>query len=143
MRTFYVYGPLQARTKLIPTAIHAARAGQALALTRAGLRRDYVYVADLVDACLRAVLVPSQGICEYDIATGKQWANEEVTDLLGEIMGKELDVRPGEFEARSWDQMNWATDNTAAQRELGWEPKFDLHHGLGECAAWAERADGI
>ena len=55
LRAFQVYGPGDHPTRLVPVVLEAARTGSTVALPAHVSRRDWVWVGDVVDACLRAV----------------------------------------------------------------------------------------
>ena len=56
LRFFSVYGPWEARHKLVPTAFRAIRSGEPIALTPRGWVRDWVFVEDVVDAIVAAAI---------------------------------------------------------------------------------------
>ena len=55
LRLFHVYGPWESRHRLLPSAIRAALDGTPLPITSGAIARDWVFVADVVDAIVRAV----------------------------------------------------------------------------------------
>jgi nucleoside-diphosphate-sugar epimerase len=54
LRLFSVYGPWEQHEKLLPRLFAAALSGRRVPLTAEPRLRDWVYVDDVVDACLRA-----------------------------------------------------------------------------------------
>ncbi|MGI8535988.1 MAG: NAD-dependent epimerase/dehydratase family protein [Mycobacteriales bacterium] len=54
LRAFQVYGPGDHPGRFVPAVLSTARDGTVLPLTGPGRRRDWVYVPDVVDACVRA-----------------------------------------------------------------------------------------
>ena len=52
----------------------------------------------------------------------------------GRSSAGELDVRPGEHEARPWDTGCWVADTAKAERLLGWTARYDLDAGLARHA---------
>ena len=134
LRPFQVYGPLDHAERLVPRALHAARTGDVLPLTGPGLRRDWVYVADVVEACVRAALAddlpPGQVL---NVGTGRQVANEELVDEVRRVTGRLVAVAPGAEPGREWDTTSWVCDPSLASRLLGWEAKVPLDEGLARC----------
>jgi nucleoside-diphosphate-sugar epimerase len=123
----------------VPTALRAARTGEVLPLTAPGLRRDWVHVDDVVEACVRAALAdhlpPGQVL---NIGTGTQTANEELVALVHRVTGRPVRTAPGAHPGCPWDTASWLCDPTLAADLLAWEAKIDLEDGLARCWA-AER----
>ena len=79
LRAFQVYGPGDHPTRLVPVVLDAARTGAAVPLPVRLSRRDWVWVGDVVDACVRAADDASlpPGIV-LNIGTGVQTSTEEL-----------------------------------------------------------------
>lgn len=139
LRAFQVYGPLDHPGRLVPSALRAARTGAPLPLTGPGLRRDWVYVDDVVEGCVRAALAgelpPGQVL---NLGTGRQVANEELVAMVEAVTGRAVPVPAGAHPGRSWDAGSWVCDPSLAAEMLGWEAKVPLEDGLARCWA-AER----
>lgn len=136
LRAFQVYGPGDHPGRLVPSVLRAARDGTLLPLTAPGLRRDWVYVADVVDACVRAAAaddLPTGTV--LNLGTGVQTANEDLVALAEQVSGRRVQVAVGAHPGRSWDTDSWVCDPTAARDVLGWQPRTDLAAGLRLC--WA------
>jgi nucleoside-diphosphate-sugar epimerase len=142
LRAFQVYGPHDHPGRLVPTALRAARTGTSLALTGPGRRRDWVYVDDVVEACVRVAtaghLPPGQVL---NIGTGRQVTNEELVAEVERVTGRGVRVAVGEHGGREWDAASWVCDPSLARELLGWEAKVDLTDGLARCWA-AEASEG-
>ncbi len=136
LRAFQVYGPGDHPHRLVPTVLRAACTGAVLPLTGPGMRRDWIYVDDLVEACLRAAvaddLPPGQVL---NIGTGTQTANEELVALVRWVTGRRIDVVSGAHPGCPWDTGSWVCDPSLAAELLGWEAAVDLEKGLARC--WA------
>jgi nucleoside-diphosphate-sugar epimerase len=134
LRAFQVYGPLDHPRRLVPALLGAARTGDVLPLTGPGRRRDWVYVDDVVDACLLAAdahgLPPGQVL---NIGTGIDTTNEDVVTLVEKVSGRSVRVDVGAHPGRSWDAATWVCDPSRAQALLGWESQVALADGLRRC----------
>ncbi len=134
VRAFQVYGPHDHPGRLVPRALHAALTGTPLPLTGPGLRRDWVYVDDVVEACIRVAgadhLAPGQVL---NVGTGSQVANEELVAEVERVTGRPVATVVGAHPGRSWDTTSWVCDPTLARTLLGWEAKVDLAEGVGRC----------
>ncbi len=134
LRAFQVYGPRDHPARLVPTAVRAARDGTVLPLTGPGRRRDWVYVADVVDACVLAAGADRLATGSVlNIGTGVQTANEELVGVLEQVSGRTVRVAGGVHQGRSWDTGSWVCDSSAARESLGWEPRTDVVTGLRRC----------
>jgi nucleoside-diphosphate-sugar epimerase len=134
LRPFQVYGPWDLPRHLVPTAITAALDGNELRLAPGG-RRDWVFVADVVDACLLA-LAADPGAEELNLGSGRQWSNEEVVATIAELTGREIRVQIDERASRPWDRDDWMADASRARALLGWAPRYDLRGGLQATLSW-------
>jgi nucleoside-diphosphate-sugar epimerase len=134
LRAFQVYGPLDHPARLVPSALRAARTGEPLPLTGPGLRRDWVFVDDVVDACVKAAeavdLPPGQVL---NIGTGRQVANEDLVAEVERVTGRPVAVEAGRHPGRDWDSASWVCDPTLAGELLGWKAEVGLADGLDRC----------
>ena len=133
LRPFQVYGPLDQRNRLVPTVLRAAQRGEPVWLTAPRRRRDWVFVDDVVDACVRAACDDSLPAGQVlNIGTGRQVANEELVAEVEWVTGRRLEVSLA-HEGREWATGNWVCDPSLARRLLGWEATVDLREGLARC----------
>jgi nucleoside-diphosphate-sugar epimerase len=135
LRPFAVYGPWDRPGGLVPSAIRAALDGSPLPLTGPGLRRDWVFVDDVADACLRALDGRADGEV-VNVGTGTQTANEEIVRAVEETTARSIDVRPGSLEPRPWDAPTWVASTGKAKALLGWEANAPIGEGLSRTVAW-------
>jgi nucleoside-diphosphate-sugar epimerase len=139
LRFFSVYGPWEPAKRLIPTAIAAAFFDREVPLTEPGYRRDFIYVEDVVHACLLASQsqLPSGEI--LNIGSGVQTSNEEVVTLIGQLCGQEIRVRIGAYAPHETGTAHWVADNQKAKSLLGWTPQSTLEDGLKKTIAWMQQ----
>ncbi|WP_040339783.1 NAD-dependent epimerase/dehydratase family protein [Candidatus Blastococcus massiliensis] len=139
LRAFQVYGPGDHPTRLVPVVLEAARSGGTVPLPSRISRRDWVWVGDVVDACVRAAaddcLPPGVVL---NIGTGTQTSTEELVATAARVTGRPIATAPGAHPGRHWDTADWVCDPTAARRLLGWAPTVDLAEGLAR--TWAAGA---
>ncbi|MCW2683583.1 MAG: strE [Blastococcus sp.] len=131
LRAFQVYGPGDHPTRLVPVVLSAARTGATVPLPAELSRRDWVWVGDVVDACIRAArtdALPPGSV--LNIGTGIQTGTEELVAVAERVTGRPIATAPGAHPGREWDTADWVADFSAAQRLLGWEPTVDLAEGL-------------
>ena len=133
---FSVYGCWEAPARLIPTLILRAQHNRPIELTGPGARRDFIFVEDVVEACLAAThadLPPGEII---NVGTGRQWSNLDVLEAIQALTGKTLEVRHGAFPPRPADTDFWVADTEKAQTLLGWQARFALQEGIKKSWEW-------
>ncbi len=131
LRAFQVYGPGDHPTRLVPVVLDAARTGATVPLPARLSRRDWVWVGDVVDACIRAATTPSLPPgAVLNIGTGVQTSTEELVAVAERVTGRPIVTAAGAHPGRSWDTEDWVSDPRAAARLLGWAPTVDLAEGL-------------
>lgn len=136
LRLFQVYGPHDRPTRFLPSLIDAALTGQPFALTPRGLRRDWVYVDDVVEAAIAAAsadLPPGEIV---NIASGHESTNEDVVSLVERHVGRPVRIDAQPCTPRSWDVSHWVADIDKARRLLQWTPKYPLALGLERTVEW-------
>ena len=137
LRPFHVYGPWEAPDRLVSAALRAALQGEVLPLTAGeASRRDFVFVDDVAEACLRAVAAPGAIGEAINLGTGRGTSTEELVAAVAAAVGVPLRVEPGAFPPRATDVPNRTADPAKARRLLGWEARTGLAEGLAATAAW-------
>jgi nucleoside-diphosphate-sugar epimerase len=136
LRAFQVYGPGDHPTRLVPVVLDAARTGATVPLPARLSRRDWVWVGDVVDACLRAATDDTlpPGVV-LNIGTGVQTSTEELVETAATVTGRPIATAAGAHPGRDWDTADWVCDPAAARALLGWMPTVDLAEGLAR--TWA------
>ncbi len=123
-----VYGPRQSphgEAGVVSIFTHHLHTGQTPTLYGHGSpTRDYVYVADVVNALLAA----SGRSGTYNVATGVETEVATVWSELSNVAGKRIepelaDLRPGELK-------HSRLDVSLAERELGWRAEVPIAEGL-------------
>ena len=137
LRLFHVYGPREQPWRLIPTAIAAALDGRSISITAEDPVRDYVYLDDVVDACLRAALSPGIAYEVLNIGTGVATSNRELLSAVERAAGVRLALAPAPFPSRAADPERRIADNRRARAALSWQPRSGLAQGLAAALAWA------
>ena len=136
LRLFSVYGPWESPRRFIPSAIRAALEGTELPLTPPGVRRDFVYVEDVVEACFLAVAAETPPGEVFNVGSGKVHANEEVIASLEHVTGRTIRARPGEHPVGASDAARGPADCAKAQEAFGWAPSTPLEAGLEASVEW-------
>jgi len=99
-----------------------------------GQTRDFTYVANVVDAVIRAVETPGIGGEVFNIATSSRISLNELLATLKKIFNS--NVEPIFKEVRAGDVRDSQADIGKAHRLLGYEPTVTLEQGLEKTVAW-------
>ena len=98
--------------------------------------RDYVHVADLVDAHLAVLGHVANPPVLYNVGTGKGVTVREFVDACKRVTGVDVTVRE-QRESRPGDYAEVYADVSKIREELGWEARYvDLEESLGHAWAW-------
>lgn len=128
LRLFNVYGPGQGGKFLIPYILQQVKGGVSIRVKDLEPKRDYVYVLDVVQAILRAV-AEKRRFGVFNIGSGVSYSVAEVIQAIQSVWQTALPVHC-DAERRAEEIMDTVADISAAQRELGWRPRFTLHKGM-------------
>jgi UDP-glucose 4-epimerase len=146
LRYFNVYGPRQTPDSpyaaVIPLFIQAIREGRSPRVHGDGQQsRDFTYVADVVQANLKAAEAVGASGRVYNVAGGKRVSLLNLLHLLGELM--ETEVRPEFVPSRPGDVKHSQADIDRAMSDLGYRPTTEIRTGLQACIEWAMRRESI
>jgi UDP-glucose 4-epimerase len=99
------------------------------------ITRDFVFVDDVVEACLRAA---QRGGDEYlNVGTGVETSINELYEHIAAAVG--TDIRPAYAPGKSGDVPRSCLDATKAGEVLGWEPYVTLEEGIRTTVDWFRR----
>jgi len=124
------YGPRSARkTNVIPLFIRRIMAGRPLTIYGDGTQtRDFVFVSDLAEGLVRAAETPGVGGEIFQLASGVETSLNDLVRLVGEVSGREPEVRHEPPRAGEI-QRNYSLIDKARDR-LGYAPEVPLAAGL-------------
>jgi nucleoside-diphosphate-sugar epimerase len=140
LRPFSIFGYYESPARLIPTAIVAALDGTRMRLTQPGLRRDFVFVEDVVDAFIAAAttdgLAPGETL---NVGTGIQTTNERAVAAVEEACGRKIDIAPQRHANHETDTTHWVADITNVRNRLGWQARHSFEEGIEKTTRWIQQ----
>ncbi|HXW14743.1 MAG TPA: SDR family oxidoreductase [Terriglobia bacterium] len=139
LRYFNVFGPRQnpksPYTGVMSKFITAYLSGKTPTIFGDGEQsRDFVYVANIVDATLRACEKPEAVGKVINVGTGVGTTLNQTIKLLNHILG--VEVRPQYGPPRLGDVLHSTADISLARAVLGYEPLVSFEEGLRRTVAW-------
>lgn len=133
LRYFTVYGPRQRPDMAFRRFIEGALAGNDLTVYGDGEQsRDFTYVADIVQANIRAAMHGKAGSV-LNIGGGTQATVNEVLNILREHFPN---LRVHYEERQAGDARRTSADTSLARREIGFSPQTTLKDGLAREVEW-------
>jgi UDP-glucose 4-epimerase len=137
LRYFNVYGPRQdPRSRyaaVVARFLDAARAGRPAVVYGDGRQtRDFTWVGDVVDACVRASSAPRAPEGPMNLGGGKRISILDLAAAVGRAAG--ASIEPMHEPARLGDVRDSLADVRAAAERLGWRPATSLEEGLARLA---------
>jgi UDP-glucose 4-epimerase len=142
LRFFNVYGPGQdpksPYSGVISIFCERLRRGEPIQVYGDGRQtRDFIFVADVVTALLRAMDTRLSGEPVFNICTGRATSVLELAQTIASLCGQHLAIR---FRPeRDGDIGHSYGDPTAAKQALGLDASTELRIGLAATLAWLER----
>ncbi|HEY7508786.1 MAG TPA: SDR family oxidoreductase [Vicinamibacteria bacterium] len=143
LRYFNVFGPRQDASSpysgVISLFTAALLAGRRPVIYGDGRQsRDFTYVANVVDANLRALTAPVADGSAMNVATGRRVTLNGLLAALGRLTGRKIPAR--HLPARAGDVRHSLADITRARKALGYRPMVDFETGLRETVEWYKRS---
>jgi nucleoside-diphosphate-sugar epimerase len=137
LRFFTVYGPWEGPARFVPTLMMGVLDDRRVKVTRArDVAHDWIYVGDVVDACLKAAVTDGVDGEILNVATGRQSSNDDVVGLVEHLAQRSICRDPEPFPERVWDTAHWVADVSKARERLGWTARTDLREGLSHTLDW-------
>lgn len=139
LRYFNIFGPRQnpksPYTGVLSKFITAYLGGRTPTIFGNGEQsRDFTYVANVVDATLRACLKPEAAGRVINVGTGIGSTLNQTIILLSHILG--IEVKPQYGPPRLGDVLHSRADISLARAVLGYEPLVTFEEGLRRTVAW-------
>jgi nucleoside-diphosphate-sugar epimerase len=134
LRYFTVYGPRQRPDMAMRKLCEALYGGEVFPLYGDGSQsRDFTYVADAVDATVRAGEA-GEPLAIYNVGGGEEATMSQVLATLEDLAGREIPVeRHG---VQRGDVRRTCADTARARETLAWTPRVGIREGLARQLAW-------
>jgi len=137
LRLFHTYGPGEAGHRLLTSLATGLRQGRRVALSAGTQVRDFVYVADAVEAFIRAAAHVGSHMASRDqpvtwnVCSGIGHSVRDFALAVAAVMGARRELLGfGDLELRA-DDVPWLVGNgERIAADLGWRPGYDIASGI-------------
>jgi dolichol-phosphate mannosyltransferase len=138
LRLYSVYGPLEDRSRLIPTLVACATKGQLPPFVDPETSRDFIYVDDVTRAflCAAIELRPEQYGDSFNIGTGHKTTIRDLAYLAKAQFHIDAEPEFSTMPGRAWDVSDWYANPSRAEVLLKWRAEVALEDGLARTARW-------
>lgn len=133
-RIFFLFGPYEHSTRLVPSVIRSLLSGQPACCSHGNQIRDFLYVQDVADAFVS--LLDSDVRGPVNIASGQPAALKDVIYCISEQINRSDLVRLGAIDVPEHDPSVILADTQRLTNEIGWMPKYSLKDGLEQTIHW-------
>lgn len=140
-RLFYVYGPRQRPTSLLPYLIRSVREQKFFEIANPEARIDFVYVDDVAEALALLLKKESSEYAVYNIGSGSSTQVKKIIRLVGKFLSERVQYKAM---SDSWQIMpNFYADITAIGQRVGWCPQTDIATGIRKTIEFHREQSGI
>ena len=136
-RLFFLYGPHEARGRLVSSVIESLMRKQPALCSPGRQLRDFLHVQDAADAL--AALLDSKVEGAINIASGIPISVAEVVNQIADQLQHPELVRLGALPSPANEPHLLLADITRLSTELGWSPRYELTDGLAATISWWKR----
>ena len=126
-RIFFVYGPGQRKTSLIPYIIESLKNNRIPEINNPDNKNDFVYVKDVAKALVSIIEKKPDKII-YNVGSGYSTSVSKIISILQEIAG--FDNMSLNHSKGIGDDF-WA-DISSIQKDLKWSPEYSIKKGIKE-----------
>lgn len=140
LRYFTVYGPGQRPDMAFTRWLRAVKEGKPVEVYGDGTQiRDFTFVADAVEATVRALFAPAQQMA-VNVGGGRPVSIREAIAAIQKVTG--LPVRVRHHRAARGDMKETRASTTRLQQVLGFVPATPLEEGLARQFQWVTEGGG-
>lgn len=136
LRFFSVYGPFEEPGRLVPSVILNAFEDKDISLADRKIARDFIYLDDVIKACVLASQKPELSGEVFNLGTGVQHTLGELADVVIAHTGTQSKVVTGAYEQRSFDTHIWVADMQKTASLLGFTATDSFDNGVKKSIDW-------
>lgn len=136
-RIFFLYGPYEAKIRLVPSVITSLLLDRPARCTNGNQIRDFLHVDDIASAFVSLLESNVEG--PVNIASGQPEALKTIIYTIADLLGKRHLVELGVLPAPKDEPPFLVADVRRLNQQVGWKPKITLKAGLKSTIEWWEQ----
>ena len=131
LRLFYVYGPNQRSTSLIPTIIDSFQKGHPPKINNPENKNDFIYVDDVARA-ITTILEKKPKKTTYNIGSGHLTSIKDIINETYQYVSKikNLQITKRFEQSKTSMTEGFYADISRINSETGWKPEFSIKEGI-------------
>jgi UDP-glucuronate decarboxylase len=140
-RLFYLYGPFEDASRLVPSVVRAILESREAKVTAGEQVRDFLHVEDAASAV--CAIARSRVSGPFNVGSGVPVTVRDLVSQMGAITGRSDLIALGALPYSESDPMFVCANNRKLTTECGWSPRYTLKSGLEHAVGWwRENLDG-
>jgi nucleoside-diphosphate-sugar epimerase len=141
-RVFYLYGPGEAKERLVPSVILALLSGQTAKCTQGEQIRDYLHVADVASAIWAVAKSDLSG--PVNVGSGQPIKVRTLVETVAQQLHREENLALGALPTDPQEPPLVLADVRRLASVVGWKPSLTLQEGVADtCEWWRSTTHGI
>jgi nucleoside-diphosphate-sugar epimerase len=133
-RIFFVYGPGQPASNLIPHVIESLLDGEVAECTHGRQVRDYLHVTDVASACTALLKSDVEGV--VNVGSGEPTQLRDMIHTVADALDARSLVALGARDPQPGESPLLLANSTRLRDEVGWTPSFTMQTGLLDTVEW-------
>jgi nucleoside-diphosphate-sugar epimerase len=141
-RFFYLYGPMEAKERLIPYVVLTLLKGEVAKCTSGEQIRDFLHVEDAASAVWAVAKSDLSG--PVNIGSGQPIRVRTIVETIAQHLQREENVALGALPTDPQEPPVLLADVRRLARTVGWKPSLTLKEGVAKtCEWWRSTIRGI
>jgi nucleoside-diphosphate-sugar epimerase len=133
-RIFFLYGPGETPTRLVPHVINSLLSGRFAATSEGWQYRDFLHVDDVAAALV--ALLGSDVSGAVNIGSGIPVMVRDVVSSIGKLLALPELLQYGAVPMQPGEPPLLVADTRRLREEVGWAPQYGLEDGLAATIIW-------
>jgi len=122
----------------MPTVVRLGLQGKYPPFVNRDISRDFVFIDDVVEAYIDVALNLTQAHYgdSFNIGSGQKTTIADVASTAAQVFSIESEPEYSSMDSRSWDILDWYSDQLFTTTTIGWIARTDFAAGLRLTADW-------